>query len=134
ALALETVGVDASMLRDLIPTVRSGDPTNVEAQAARLYWRRIFGQSFRRERDEPGINALLNYGYAIIRAATARAIAAAGLHPSLGIHHINPLDTMRLADDLMEPYRPLVDLRVYGITSTGVVDVVPETKKMLVAI
>lgn len=134
ALALETVGGDSSKLRELVPTVRSGDVQNVEAQAARHYWRQMFGEGFRRERDDPGINALLNYGYAIIRAATARAIAASGLHPSIGIHHISPLDTMRLADDLMEPYRPLVDIRVHGIADDHPLDVVPETKKMLVAI
>jgi CRISPR-associated protein Cas1 len=134
ALALETVGGDSAKLRELIPTVRSGDVQNVEAQAARYYWRQMFGDGFRRERDDPGINALLNYGYAIVRAATARAIAASGLHPSIGIHHINPLDTMRLADDLMEPYRPLVDIRVHGIADDYPLDVVPETKKMLVAI
>ncbi len=134
AMALETTGGDAGRMWDMIPQVRSGDVGNLEAQAARHYWKRMYGESFRRDRDQPGINALLNYGYAVIRAATARAIAASGLHPSLGIHHVNPLDTMRLVDDLMEPYRPLIDLRVYGILNTGVIDVVPETKKMLVAV
>jgi CRISP-associated protein Cas1 len=134
ALALETVEADSGPIRTLVPTVRSGDPENVEAQAARHYWKRLFGEPFHRERDEPGINFLLNYGYAVIRATVARAIAASGLHPSIGIHHINPLDTMRLADDLMEPYRPLVDLRVYGMTRTEVPNVSPRSKKMLVAI
>lgn len=134
ALALETVGATSAALWEMVPKVRSGDPTNVEAQAARAYWKRLFGPSFRRDRDEFGINALLNYGYAVIRAGVARAIAASGLHPSIGIHHMSPLDTMRLADDLMEPFRPLVDLRVRAIAETGILDVVPENKKMLVAI
>lgn len=134
ALALETAGVDATPIRNLIPTVRSGDVENVEAQGARHYWRRMFGEGFRRERDEPGVNALLNYGYAVVRAGVARAIAAAGLHPSIGIHHINPLDTMRLADDLMEPYRPLMDVRVHGMTREEVPDVTPSSKKLLAAV
>ena len=134
ALALEAVGVQASQVRDLIPTVRSGDPVNVEAQAARRYWPLMFGPDFRRRRDEPGLNALLNYGYAVIRAAMARAISASGLHPSIGIHHRNSMDTMRLVDDFMEPYRPLVDVRVFGISQVEEIDVVPRTKKMVVSL
>ena len=69
-------------------------------------------RGFRRGDDEDGRNALLNYGYAVLRAATARAICAAGLHPSFGLHHKNKLNAFPLADDLMEPYRPVVDLAV----------------------
>lgn len=135
ATVLEVFGGDADSLWDLESRVRSGDRENVEAQAARLYWPRLFSTSFRRNRDEPGINALLNYGYAVLRAATARAITASGLHPSIGIHHRNALDTMRLADDLMEPFRPLVDARVRGIVdSDEELEVTPRTKKMLVAV
>lgn len=134
ALVLEHVGADSSRLRDMIPSVRSGDSGNVEAQAARHYWRNVFGQDFRRDRDSPGLNALLNYGYAVIRAAVARAVVATGLHPSMGIHHRNPMDTMRLVDDFMEPWRPLVDLRVFGIAQVEELDVVPRTKKMLVSL
>jgi len=133
ALVLEHWGHDATAMWELEASVRSGDPSNCEAQAARLYWRRHLGAAFRRDPDEPGVNALLNYGYAVIRAATARAITAAGLHPSIGIHHRGPLDTMRLADDLMEPFRPLIDARVRGLADAGEPgDVVPRTKKMLV--
>jgi CRISPR-associated protein Cas1 len=92
--------------------VRSGDPENLEAQAAQRYWPRLFGNEFRRDRESDGINALLNYGYAVIRAAVARAVVAAGLIPSLGVHHRNRANPFCLADDLLEPYRPYVDWRV----------------------
>ncbi len=92
--------------------VRSGDPENLEAQAAQRYWPRLFGTVFRRDRDADGVNALLNYGYAVIRAAVARAIVAAGLIPSLGVYHRNRSNPFCLADDLFEPYRPYVDWRV----------------------
>jgi len=97
----------------LAQQVRSGDPANVEAQAARAYWQTMFGQTFRRNPDaENGINASLNYGYAILRAAVARALVVAGLFPALGIHHRNRSDAFALADDLVEPLRPLVDAQV----------------------
>ncbi|MDA8231210.1 MAG: type II CRISPR-associated endonuclease Cas1 [Magnetospirillum sp.] len=92
--------------------VRSGDPDNLEAQAAQRYWPRLFGPSFRRDRAAEGVNALLNYGYAVVRAATARAIVASGLIPSLGVFHRNRGNPFCLADDLLEPYRPFVDWRV----------------------
>ncbi|MBD3293383.1 MAG: type II CRISPR-associated endonuclease Cas1, partial [Armatimonadia bacterium] len=76
-------------LRSLIREVRSGDPANVEAQAARLYWQAYFGTAFRRDQDGEPPNNLLNYGYTVIRAAIARALCGAGLHPSLGLHHAN---------------------------------------------
>lgn len=92
--------------------VRSGDPENLEAQAAQRYWPRLFGKDFRRDREVEGVNALLNYGYAVVRAATARAVVAAGLIPSLGVFHSNRSNPFCLADDLLEPYRPFVDWRV----------------------
>ena len=92
--------------------VRSGDPDNLEAQAARLYWPRLFGKAFRRDREAGGINAALNYGYAVVRAAAARAIVGTGLIPSLGVFHKNRSNPFCLADDLFEPFRPFVDWRV----------------------
>ncbi len=98
--------------------VRSGDPANVEAQAARVYWQNWLwsndadeaaGDVFRRDAEASGLNGFLNYGYAILRAALGRAIVAAGLLPSLGIHHCNRSNAFCLADDLIEPFRPLVD-------------------------
>ncbi len=99
--------------------VRSGDPDNLEAQAAQRYWPRLFGAVFRRDRDADGVNALLNYGYAVVRAAIARAIVAAGLIPSLGVHHRNRGNPFCLADDLFEPYRPYVDWRVKLLIDEG---------------
>jgi CRISPR-associated protein Cas1 len=104
-------GSDTGLLA-LAKRVRSGDPENLEAQGAQRYWPRLFGKDFRRDREADGINALLNYGYAVLRAAVARAIVAAGLIPSLGVYHRNRSNPFCLADDLFEPYRPLVDWRV----------------------
>jgi CRISPR-associated protein Cas1 len=88
--------------------VRSGDAGNLESQAARIYWPALFGD-FHRDPEGEGVNACLNYGYALLRAVIARALCGAGLHPSLGVHHHNRYDAFCLADDLMEPFRPLVD-------------------------
>jgi len=113
AQTLETLhGTDAG-LRALVAGVRSGDPANVEARAARRYWPVLFADSdFRRHRENEDQNLLLNYGYAVLRAIVARAVCGAGLHPSLGIHHHNRYDAYCLADDLMEPFRPTVDRAV----------------------
>ena len=98
--------------------VRSGDPDNREAQAAQRYWPRLFGKDFRRDRHREGINALLNYGYAVVRAAVARGVVAVGLIPSLGVHHRHRANPFCLADDLVEPYRPYVDWRVRHLVGT----------------
>jgi CRISPR-associated protein Cas1 len=96
--------------------VRSGDEGNVEAMAARRYWQTLLGESFRREpRSGEAINTLLDYGYGVLRAVVARAICAIGFHPSLGLHHHNRYDPFCLADDMMEPFRPLVDEAVLSI-------------------
>jgi CRISPR-associated protein Cas1 len=95
------------------------DPDNLEAVAARRYWPLLFGGQFSRiPGSEEPVNRLLNYGYAILRAIVARAIVGAGLHPSLGVHHHNRYNSYCLADDIMEPFRPLVDRQVHGIIST----------------
>src|SRR3546814_15578425 len=85
--------------------VKSGDPDNLEAQAARRYWPLLMGADFRRDRHSPGANALLNYGYAVMRATVARAIVAAGLHPTIGIHHANRSNAIAHAGDLSDPFR-----------------------------
>ncbi len=107
--------VDNHPLPAYVKMVRSGDPDNYEAQAARIYWQRLFGKTFRRDPDGFGINILLNYGYAVMRAAVARAIVGAGLHPSMGLHHHNQYNAFCLADDLLEPLRPAVDRKVYEL-------------------
>ena len=98
--------------------VRSGDPENLEARAAAYYWKTLFSdiiRGFIRGRDEDAPNNLLNYGYAIVRATVARALVCSGLLPTLGVHHRNKYNAYCLADDIMEPYRPYVDLLVYQI-------------------
>ena len=108
-----------SASRPLVARVHSGDPSNVEARAARRYWPHVFADlDFRRHRENEDQNVLLNYGYAVLRAIVARAICAAGLHPSLGIHHHNRYNAFCLADDLMEPFRPTVDRAVAEYMST----------------
>jgi CRISPR/Cas system-associated endonuclease Cas1 len=185
-------------LLELAKTVRSGDPANVEAHAAQVYWKHWLnnsprplgegpesgsprplgegpgvravtsGQSsatsgpcpanlkseitspqplapspspnpqssipnphFRRDQDGDGINAMLNYGYAIVRAAVARALVAAGLLPALGLFHANRGNAFCLADDLMEPLRPLVDRRVRVLWRAGHAELNPEVKRGL---
>ena len=100
--------------------VRSGDPNNIESQAARVYWANwLPDRTFRRDADLPDLNMFLNYGYAILRAAVARAVVAAGLLPALGLVHSNRSNAFCLADDLMEPLRPLVDRRVRELHGDG---------------
>ena len=109
ALLVKLHGADAG-IGNLMSRVRSGDPANVEAQASRRYWKALFqNKQFRRKREEEDQNRHLNYGYAALRAVVARAVCAAGLHPSLGLHHHNRYNGFCLADDLMEPFRPMVD-------------------------
>ncbi len=93
--------------------VRSGDPDNIEGQAARRYWPLLFADpKFRRGSEGPDQNNHLNYGYAVLRAVVARALCANGLHPSLGLQHHNRYDSFCLASDFMEPFRPVVDKAV----------------------
>lgn len=131
---LEAFGASSEGFQILTRQVRSGDPDNIEAQAARRYWPRLLGEGFRRDRDAPGENAQLNYGYAVMRAVCARAIVAAGLNPSLGIHHHNRQNAFALADDLLEPFRPLVDACVATMAKEGVVEVDKEAKRRLTAL
>lgn len=112
---LRAAGRDDRGLTALACRVRSGDPENLEAQGAQRYWPKLFGKEFRRDRSAPDANALLNYGYAIVRAACARALVASGLIPSLGVWHRNRSNPFCLADDLLEPWRPIVDWKVHGI-------------------
>jgi CRISPR-associated protein Cas1 len=109
----------ALRLERLANGVKPGDMDNAEAQAARHYWKRLFGPSFvrRRENATDGINARLNYGYAVLRALVARHLVMAGLNPGLGIGHKNRQNPYNLADDFMEPFRYLVErhLRINAV-------------------
>ena len=105
--------------------VRSGDPDNLEARAAVYYWKSLFSHipGFIRDREGIAPNNLLNYGYAILRAVVARSLVASGLLPTLGIHHHNRYNAYCLADDIMEPYRPFVDRKVYEYYQSGKTEV-----------
>lgn len=127
-------GKEGGAFEMLARNVRSGDPGNMEAQAARRYWKALFGNDFYRDQNADGTNALLNYGYIVLRSLVARAICASGLHPTIGIFHSNRANAFALADDLMEPYRPIVDQLVFNLTKKGQVDVSPVAKKALTSI
>ena len=133
---LEICGLfeNAPLVYKIGKMVRSGDPENREAYAARIYWKSLFGKEFIRDKNGEGINGLLNYGYAVVRAAMARAICGAGLLPALGIHHNNEQNAFCLADDLFEPFRPLVDFQVHSLSEDGIQDVTIEAKKKLARI
>ena len=122
AQALDIVCDGGAPLRRIAKRVRSGDPDNLEAEGARRYWPALFRDRvdrFTRDRMGESPNELLNYGYSILRSATARALVGAGLHPTFGIHHHNKYNAFCLADDLMEPYRPAVDLLVAQMMRRG---------------
>lgn len=124
----------ALLLQNYAMQVTSGDSRNREAVAAKAYWTLLFGSEFRRNPDEEGVNSFLNYGYAILRGITARAICCSGLHPSLGIFHCNRLNNYCLVDDLIEPFRPVVDLLVYRMVHEAKEDhkvLTPSLKKQI---
>ena len=112
-----STGLEARNMMAWSNSVRSGDCENLEGRAAAFYWKNVFPDlpSFNRGRFEESPNNLLNYGYAILRAVVARALVAAGLLPTMGIHHHNRYNAYCLADDVMEPYRPYVDRIVVDI-------------------
>lgn len=117
AALLKRQKAEYKLMLTLAKGVRSGDSRNHEAQAAVYYWKNIFPDflQFNRDRNGPPPNNLLNYGYAILRAVVARSLVASGLLPTLGIFHRNQYNAYCLADDIMEPYRPYVDMIVCDI-------------------
>ena len=115
AALMERLGAKSSKrLLALADEVKNGDPSNCEAQAARIYFQELGPDGFVRDRDGAWPNAPLNYGYSILRAAMARALVGSGLACFRGIHHHNRYNAFALADDMMEPYRPFVDQYVLG--------------------
>ncbi|WP_316859277.1 type II CRISPR-associated endonuclease Cas1 [uncultured Cohaesibacter sp.] len=116
-------------VRSLVRSVRSGDEGNVEAQAARRYWRQLMGKDFRRDIGAVGHNSQLNYGYTILRSMVMRAIVSAGLNPTIGVFHSNRGNAFALADDLVEPFRPIVDALVLHCKHKGIEDLTPELKQ-----
>jgi len=132
-----TTGEEHDNMRIWAKNVRSGDPDNLEARAAAYYWKNFFPDNSRfirgREEDDP--NSLFNYGYAILRAIIARALVGSGLLPTFGIHHHNRYNAYCLADDIMEPYRPYIDLIVHGIVQKyGNGELTKEAKRELLSI
>lgn len=134
AKVLHRVGQTSKQLFYLSTKVRSGDAGNCEAQAARIYWRCLFGCDFRRNQDAPGLNSALNYIYAIVRACVARGVSSAGLHPSFSIHHKNPQNPLNLVDDLIEPFRPIADYIVWQKRASYDGELVLENKRNLARI
>lgn len=132
AALLNKSGMDGFLLTPYYNNVKSGDSDNREGIAARIYFQNLFGDNFIRDREQPGINALLNYGYAILRAAVARALVSSGLFPAIGIFHHNRSNAFPLADDLMEPFRPYVDEIVFQLYSQGKLELTKEVKGELI--
>lgn len=120
-LLRRATGQDAG-LAAMAGRVRSGDPDNLEAQGAQRYWPRLLGAEFRRDRAGGAPNTLLNYGYAVLRATTARAVVGAGLLAGVGLFHANRGDAFALASDLMEPFRPFVDGVVWEMARAGLAE------------
>jgi CRISP-associated protein Cas1 len=136
AKMLAYIQKDTKALTYLARQVKSGDTTNEEAKAARIYWPLVFGDDFYRRRYGLPPNHLLNYGYAILRAGIAKALMGSGLLPTLGIHHRNKYNAFCLADDIMEPYRPYVDMMVHEMWESGVCTetITTEDKKQLLGL
>jgi CRISPR-associated protein Cas1 len=114
--------------------VRSGDPDNLEGQAAAFYFSQLFGPTFYRTDEFLWTNAALNYGYAVLRGAITRGLVAHGLHPTIGLFHDSEQNAFNLADDLIEAFRPLVDLHVAKCAPLAERDLMPEDKQALVAL
>jgi len=134
AKTLAELGKDTTRLDRLASHVKKGGTGNSEAIAAQVYWRLLFGNDFRRNVDMGGINSLLNYGYSIVRACVSRSICGAGLHPTLGLFHKNQYNALCLADDIIEPFRPWVDLLVYRLSQQGQLEVNQHTKQHLLGL
>lgn len=139
SMVLKLRGHKHNDLEQMAAHVKSGDSENHEARGAAIYWSRIFSHvlpTFTRGREEGGANQLLNYGYAILRAVIARSLVGSGLLPTLGIFHRNQYNAYCLADDVMEPFRPFVDLKVLEIIEKepDFNTVTPEHKKQLLTV
>ena len=125
---------DHEKLESFSRRVRSGDTGNMEAQASAYYFPQVMGRSFSRSQDG-WANAALDYGYAVMREACARALVAHGLLPTLGLFHSSEQNAFNLADDLIEPFRPIVDLHVATNRKTdNAADLSPADKVALVAL
>ncbi len=129
---LDKIGCNGAILRPYYQNVKSGDADNREGIAARVYFQELMGKNFVRDRQMFGINALLNYGYTILRAAVARSLVSSGLFPAIGIYHHHRSNAFPLADDMMEPYRPYVDEAVYEMICEGEIELTQKVKTRLI--
>lgn len=136
SIVCKKLGKPDNGLMKMAKSVQSGDSGNIEAQAASVAFQTLLGAGFKRDAEGAGRNAMLNYGYAIVRAAVARAAAGAGLNLALGIWHHNRSDAYALADDMMEPLRPLVDLKVASMPEPEdeYAELTPPVKRELVGL
>lgn len=114
-IVLDKSGKNSSYIKPFLGKVKSGDKDGVEATIARFYFKELFGEHFNRRNDDLEINSLLNYGYALVRGNIARSVTAYGFIPALGLNHKNHYNGFNLVDDLIEPFRPLVDLYVFNM-------------------
>ena len=131
SLLLEKLEIGKALLAPYYNNVKSGDSTNREGAAARVYWAKLMGKGFIRDRFGMPPNQLLNYGYAVLRSMIARHLMNAGLLPTVGIFHHNCYDAFPLADDVMEPYMPYIDFQVKKMVDMGITDVCRESKKRI---
>lgn len=128
---LNEFGKDGNRLKPYYSNVKSGDSDNREGIAAKLYWDELFDGNFIRSREGADPNAMLNYGYAILRAGMAKSIMGSGLFPAFSLFHKSRYNAFPLADDLMEPYRPYVDQIVYSLFSEGITSLDTHSKQAL---
>ena len=134
AVLLDKLGKDGSRLKPYYNNVKSGDSDNREGVSAKLYWKELFGNDFVRHRDGDAPNNMLNYGYILLRAAVARALMGSGLFPAFGIFHRNRYNAFPLADDIMEPFRPYVDEKVFELWMQGKRDLSKDAKAYLLQV
>ncbi len=125
---------ESTVLNKIVKNVCSGDSSNQEAYAAKIYFTSLFGSGFIRRDEENGINGLLDYGYSIIRSCVARAVVACGLNPSLGVFHSANRNAFALVDDLMEPLRPIVERKVVYLIQKDKLELTPDVKRELISL
>ena len=112
---------DANKLLEFVNDVLPDDVTNREGHAAKYYFNRLYGDGFVRGSDDK-INKYLNYGYSLILSQFNKAIVSKGYLTQLGIHHKNEFNNFNLSCDLMEPFRPLIDLKVFELNDDNFKD------------
>lgn len=134
SLLLSHLGRGENLLKPYFSSVKSGDSSNREGLAAKMYWRSLFGREFIRDRYGNAPNNMLNYGYSILRVNVARSLMGAGLLPAIGIFHHNRYNAFPLADDMMEPFRPYIDEKVYELFLAGKTDLDRSIKTEIVSV